>query len=90
METKEILKELSDKIAEVYDLELAEEMTVIFEDLTNNINEASKRYWSLVRKLAAIEKERDEERRAREEAEKLVEECEDMIERVTKIMNENI
>ena len=88
MKTKQILKELSDKIAEVYDLELAEEMTVIFEDLSDNINENSKRYWSLVKKLAVVERERDEERSAREQAEKLVEECEDMIERVTNILKD--
>ena len=32
-------------------------------------DELSGRYWDLVRKLAKCEKERDEERRAREEAE---------------------
>ena len=32
-------KEIFDKITEVYDLELAEEMTEIFEDLTHKIDE---------------------------------------------------
>ena len=58
MSLKEILEELSDKISEVYDLELAEEMTDIFEDLTGKIDEDLKQYWSLVKKLATIEKER--------------------------------
>ena len=43
MKTKELLKQLSDSINDVYDLELAEEMTVIFENLSNNINEMSER-----------------------------------------------
>ena len=58
MSLKEILEELSDKISEVYDLELAEKMTDIFEDLTGKIDEDLKQYWSLVKKLATIEKER--------------------------------
>ena len=88
MSIRENLEELSDKIAEVYDLELAEELTVIFEDLTENINDYSKQYWSLVKKLAACEKERDEERSAREQAERLVNDCEEMVERVTNILRE--
>ena len=38
-ELKEILEELPAKIGEVYDLELAEEMTDIYEDLTDQIHE---------------------------------------------------
>ena len=60
MSLKEILEELSDKISEVYDLELAEEMTGIFENLTGKIDKGSKQFWSLVKKLDTIEKERDE------------------------------
>ena len=67
---------------------MREELTVIFEDLIENINDYSKRYWSLVKKLAACEKERDEERIAREQAERLVEECEEMVERVTNLLKE--
>ena len=58
--TKELLQQLSDKISEVYDIDLAEEMTDIFIDLSNNINEMSDTYWSLVKSLAIIEKQRDE------------------------------
>ena len=57
---KEVLRELSDKIAEVYDLELAEEMTDIYIDLVTRADDASKKYWKLVKALAAIGKERDE------------------------------
>ena len=67
MSFKEILEELSDEISEVYDLELAEEMTDIFEDLTSKIDEDLKQYWSLVKKLATIEKERDKLRKELEE-----------------------
>ena len=58
--TKELLQQLSDKISEVYNVDLAEEMTGIFIDLSNNINEMSDRYWSLVKSRAIIEKQRDE------------------------------
>ena len=58
--TKELLQQLSDKISEVYNVDLAEEMTGIFIDLSNNINEMSDRYWSLVKLRAIIEKQRDE------------------------------
>ena len=63
--TEEILKILSDKIEEIYDLEFAEEFTEIFEDLVSRMKDKSRRHQRLVKKLAAIEKERDEERRAR-------------------------
>ena len=58
--TEELLQQLSDKISEVYDVDLAKEMTDIFIDRSNNINEMSDRYWSLVKSLAMIEKQRDE------------------------------
>ena len=67
--TEELLRKLSDKIAEIYDLEFAEEFTEVFEDLVSRMKDKSKRHWRLVKKLAAIEKERDEERRARALAE---------------------
>ena len=60
--TKEILRKLSDKIADIYDPEFSEEFTKIFEVLVTRIKNTSKGYWSLVRKLAACEKERDMER----------------------------
>ena len=57
---KEVLKELNSKIAEVYDLDLAEEMTDIYIDLVHRTDLMSKKYWKLVKVLATIEKERDE------------------------------
>ena len=58
--TEELLKKLSDKIADIYDLQFAEEFTGIFEDLVSRMKDKSKRHWRLVKKLAAIEKERDD------------------------------
>lgn len=55
---KEVLEELSDKIAEVYDLGLAEEMTSICNDLVTRANDVSRKYWELVKTLATVEKER--------------------------------
>lgn len=60
MEFKEILEELSNKIPEVYDLELAQEMTAIYNDLLACTKNISKKYWNLLKMLATIEKERDE------------------------------
>ena len=57
---KDVLIELDSKITEVYDLNLAEEMTDIYMDLTDRINEFSSQYWRLVKVLARIEKERDD------------------------------
>ena len=61
--TEELLRKLLDKIADIYDLEFAEEFTEIFKALVTRIKDTSKRYWDLVKKLAVIEKERDELRR---------------------------
>ena len=55
--TEEIFKKLSDKITLIYDLEFAK-------SLVSRMKDKSKRHWRLV-KLAASERERDEERRAR-------------------------
>ena len=57
---KDVLKDLNDKIAEVYNLDLAEEMTDIYIDLTDRIDVMSRSYWKLVKVLAKTEKERDE------------------------------
>ena len=56
---KGTLEELSAKITEVYDLELAEEMADIYVDLVTLVDVISKRYWELVKTLAAVEVERD-------------------------------
>ena len=60
--TETLLEKLSSKITEVYDVELAKEITDIFIDLTEQIKEDSYRYFNLVKKLAKreIEKERQE------------------------------
>ena len=71
--TEQLLRKLSDKIAVIYDLELAEEFTDIFEELVRRTKGTSRRYWELVKKLAVMEKERDEERRTRQQAEEDVE-----------------
>ena len=49
---KKVLRELSDKIVEVYDLELAGEMSDIYNDLVTRTDEASRKYWKLVKSLA--------------------------------------
>ena len=64
---KEVLRELSDKIAEVYNLELAGEMTNIYIDLVTRADDVSRKYWKLVKTLAVIEKERDGLRKKLEE-----------------------
>ena len=65
------LKSISDKISEIYDLDLAEEFTDIYEDLVTRVKGSSKRYWNLVKTLATIEKERDELRKELEEERRL-------------------
>ena len=57
---KDVLKDLDSKIAEVYDLDLAEEMTDIYIDLSDRLDEFSSQYWKLVKALAKTEKERDD------------------------------
>ena len=47
------------KISEVYELDLAEELTDIFVDLTKEIKEDSYRYFNLAKKLAKCEKEKE-------------------------------
>ena len=57
---KDVLMDLDSKIAEVYDLDLAEEMSDIYVDLTDRVNELSRNYWKLVKSLAATEEDRDQ------------------------------
>lgn len=57
---KDVLIDLDSKITEVYDLELAEEMSDIFIDLVDRVDELSTKYWKLVKALATVEKERDD------------------------------
>ena len=49
--------------------QFAKEFTEIFKVLVSRMKDQSKRHWRLVKKLAAIERERDEERRVRALAE---------------------
>ena len=65
------MRKISDKIGEIYDLDLAEEFTHIYEDLVTRVKGLSKRYWNLVKTLATIEKERDELRKELEEERRL-------------------
>ena len=65
------LKSISDKISEIYDLDHAEEFTDIYMELVKRVKGSSKRYWSLVKTLAMIEKERDELRKELEEERRL-------------------
>ena len=53
---KDVLIELDSKIAEVYDLDLAEEMSDIYIDLSDRVNELYSQYWKLVKALARTEK----------------------------------
>ena len=57
---KDVLINLDSKIAEVYDLDLAKEMTDIYVDLSDRVNEFSRQYWKLVKALAKTEKDRDD------------------------------
>ena len=59
MSTVEILEELSSKIAEVYDLELAEELTEIYENLADHIYGDTDEYFELTKKLAEMEIKKD-------------------------------
>ena len=66
---KDVLMELDGKISEVYDLGLAEEMTDIYIDLTDRVNELSSQYWKLVKALTKTEKDRDDLVREKDQAE---------------------
>lgn len=59
MNVEEILKELSNKISEVYNLELAKELTDIYVNLADQIREDDHKYFELVRKSAELEVEKD-------------------------------
>ena len=68
----EQLNELSDKIAEVYNLELAEELTDIFVDLTDQIKEDDHKYFNLVKKLAKLQIEYEKMKEEKERQETIV------------------
>ena len=53
--TEQLLEQLSNKLTEVYNLELAIELTNIFVKLTDKIKEDDHKYFDLVRKLAELQ-----------------------------------
>ena len=53
------LEELSAVISNATDLEVAEDLTGIYEDITNRVSAMSNNYWKLVKTLAAAEKTLD-------------------------------
>ena len=53
------LEGLSAVISNVTDLEVAKDMTEIYEDITNRVSAMSNKYWKLVKTLAAAEKTLD-------------------------------
>ena len=68
--TEQLLEKLSTKLTEVYDLELAEELTDIFMGLTKQIKEDDYRYFNLVKKLAKLEVKKEKIREEKERQEK--------------------
>ena len=70
METTEaLLEKLSEKITEVYDPELQEELTNIFVNLVREVKEDNHKYFSLARKLAKLQVEHEETEKKRGQAE---------------------
>ena len=53
--TEKLLEKLSNKFNEVYDLELNAELTNIFVNLVKRIKEDNRKYFSLAKKLAALQ-----------------------------------
>ena len=70
--TKTLLEKLSSKINDVYDLNLAEELTDTFVDLTDQIKEDSYRYFNLVKKLAKLEVKKEKIEKGKERRERIV------------------
>ena len=53
--TETLLRKLSDKISEVYDLSFAKELTDIYVELTEQIKEDDYKYFNLVKDLAELQ-----------------------------------
>ena len=70
--TETLLEKLSDEITEVYNLELAKELTDIFVDLVDQIKEDDYRYFNLVKKLAKLEIEKGKIKEEKERQERIV------------------
>ena len=54
-----LLEMLSAKISDVTDLDVAKELTDVYENITTASATLSRKYWGLVKTLAAVEQERD-------------------------------
>ena len=67
--SEKLLEELSGKLNEVYDPELQEELTNIFVNLVREVKEDNHKYFSLVRKLAELQVERERVEKERGQAE---------------------
>ena len=72
--TETLLGQLSEKINEVYDLNLAEELIItdIFVDLVDQIKEDDYRYFNLIKKLAKMEIANQKIKREAERQERIV------------------
>ena len=64
--SEKTLRKLSDRISEVYNLELVKELSEIFIDLTKEIKEDEYKYFNLVRELAELEIEYEKIKKERE------------------------
>ena len=67
--TEKLLEKLSGKLNEVYDPELQEELTDIFVELTDQIKEDNRKYFSLARKLAELQVKYEKLKKEKEQAE---------------------
>ena len=67
--TEKLLEELSDKFNEVYDLKLNTELTDIFVNLTDQIKEDDRKYFSLVKKLTVLQVKCEKLEKEKEQAE---------------------
>ena len=54
-----LLEVLSAKISDVSDLDVAKELSEVYEKVTTAVATLSRKYWGLVKTLAAVEQERD-------------------------------
>ena len=54
-----LLDVLSSKISDVTDLDVAIELTEVYENITTAAATLSRKYWGLVKTLAAVEQEQD-------------------------------
>ena len=70
--TETLLERLSGTIVKVYDLELAEELTDIFVDLTDQIREDDYRYFNLAKKLAELQMRYEKMKEEKERQERIV------------------